>query len=311
MLQRFCLPLALLVGLLFAVACQSGAGGGTTATGPAAPVAASSTGVNTSGGMGMPPAAAAGRMLSTHPARTFTYANLQATVTRGAITSGAAGKPGTMDLTLAVSNPTDGSLDIRDGQLQVTLKDGTTAQTPLRLIVDIRATTEEQVSLEVPPTATWAGAQLRFGEPGHEPAVLSLDGPAPASPYPTPLTVSGEARVAEAEMGYQALSGKLDLDAGGQRAATGQRFLSLQARVSTTARYAANVSTDDFRLVVDGKPLPAAGIDPCCEAVALGKDKEFQVVFAIPSATTTATLEVGESGKGTARIALDLKPAPR
>lgn len=84
------------------------------------------------------------------------------------------------------------------------------------------------MTFSVPSNAAWSGAQLVIDEQDKEPAVLALDGDAPTVPAPTQLTLNGAASLNEpAPVTFTLLAGTMDLDAFGQRAPIGKRYLKV------------------------------------------------------------------------------------
>jgi len=297
------------VALVLVAGCRPGQTGGGLSSNPGAAASPKSAPNSPPGVLAVTPAAVAAteRLLPTTPPPAFTYAGLLFTLKKGVISTVAAAGDPNMTLTLVAENPTKDGISISAGQLQVKLGDGTVAQAPFSPSVGARDSEESEIGFKVPATATWSGAQLSFNELQKEPAVLPLDGPVPPTPYPAKLTALGEAKVPDAQMTYTLRGGSTDLDAGGKRVGLGQRYVILSVHVSTAYPPGYAVGSDNFRLVVNGVSKAPEAIDPCCEVVLPGKDKDFQMAFAVPAAAAAGELEVGEAGKGTAKISLSLK----
>jgi hypothetical protein len=82
------------------------------------------------------------------------------------------------------------------------------------------------------------------------------------------------------------------------------RFLKLMVRCTANNRYGVNFWSQSFRLIVDGAPRsPSTDFNGFAEAQS---SKEGEVIFIIPIATTKATLQIGDLGKETTEIPLDL-----
>ncbi len=159
---------------------------------------------------------------------------------------------------------------------------------------DKQASSEARLIFTVPYTATLKDAKLILQEPGKEPATLPLDGPAPEARYPVKLAGGGHATVGK--VNYTVLSAMLDLDADGQRAEAGKRFLLLKMRVENTSDFAGGMAlgANHFRLLVDGAPrAPDAFPNTLINAKSA---VDGEVVFVLPNAAVKADLQVGEVG---------------
>jgi len=162
----------------------------------------------------------------------------------------------------------------------------------------------------LPHNANWPGSQLIVDEQDKEPAVLPLDGEAPTVPAPTKLALNGDASVKEpAPVNFALLDGTLDLDAFGQRTAIGKRYLkvTIRADCKDTRGGGCYVGGDTFRLVVDGQPIAPEKLDPVAEAVTSQGSRDFTAAFLVSANTTNCQLEVGEVGKETARLPIEVK----
>jgi hypothetical protein len=160
----------------------------------------------------------------------------------------------------------------------------------------------------VPGDADWTGAILTIGAPGSEPASLPLSGGMPAPAFPAQLQLSGDLQASAQGMGYQVQSATLDLDHGIQRVDRGKRYLKLEMQVTNSgSKYGANISQDNFRLIVDG--TASEPVDAPIEVIDYQTTLKGEIVFEIPAETTSATLQVGEVTSGQpefGRIQLDL-----
>jgi hypothetical protein len=160
----------------------------------------------------------------------------------------------------------------------------------------------------VPGDADWTGAILTIGAPGSEPASLPLSGGMPAPAFPAQLQLSGDLQASAQGMGYQVQSATLDLDHGIQRVDQGKRYLKLEMQVTNSgSKYGANISQDNFRLIVDG--TASEPVDAPIEVIDYQTTLKGEIVFEIPAETTSATLQVGEVTSGQpefGRIQLDL-----
>jgi hypothetical protein len=58
---------------------------------------------------------------------------------------------------------------------------------------------------------------------------------------------------------------------------------------------------------VDGQPAATEKLDPVAEAVSSQGARDFTAAFLVPANTNSCQLEVGEVGKETARVPIDLK----
>lgn len=159
---------------------------------------------------------------------------------------------------------------------------------------DKQASSDARLVFTVPYSATLKGAKLVLQESGKEPATLPLDGPAPVAQFPIKLA-SGQHATA-GTVNYTVLSATLDLDANGQRADAGKRFLLLGLRVENTSdsRGGMALSGDYFRLVVDGVPR-APDVSPST-VISAKSAVDGDVVFVVPETAAKVDLQVGEVG---------------
>ena len=145
----------------------------------------------------------------------------------------------------------------------------------------------------VPPESDWSGAVLTIAAPGSEPAGLPLSGEMPAAAYPASLQLPANPQADAQGLTYQIQRVALDLDNGTHRAESGQRFLKLEMQISnTTHQYGANISSSNFRLIVDG--IPGEPQDAPIEVVDYQTTTTGEVVFQIPAAATSAIFQVGD-----------------
>jgi hypothetical protein len=85
------------------------------------------------------------------------------------------------------------------------------------------------------------------------------------------------------------------------------RFLKLTIRCMVDHSYDINFWDKSFRLVVDGVPRsPANALN---ELVAAQSAKEGEIVFAVPKTARSLSLKIGNPGRETAEIPLDLDAA--
>lgn len=268
-------------------------------------------------GSAKPPDASVEHPLQLTSPRTMKYADLQFTVTKGVISNRAPddaddsdANTATADITLSVVNTLKDMVRIRSGLWQLKLGNGSIYKQTYSDDLEARDTQERKVSFRVPASAKWDGAQLILDEQDKEPATLPLDGPQPQAQYPVKLSATGETTLKEAGMLFGILSASIDLDGFGSRAPAGKRYLIVSVRASNkNAPNGYPVAADTFRLLVDGTPSAPEKIDPCCEVVEQPGSKEFTMAFIVPATASSAELEVGEVGKETARISLDLQAA--
>ena len=145
----------------------------------------------------------------------------------------------------------------------------------------------------VPGDADWTGAILIIGAPGSEPAPLPLSGEMPAPAFPAQLQLSGNLEAPAQGLDYQVQNATLDLDDGAQRVDQGKRYLKLEMQVTDSGlKYGANLSQDNFRLIVDG--AASDPVDAPIEVINYQSTLKGEVVFEIPAEATSATLQVGD-----------------
>jgi len=60
-------------------------------------------------------------------------------------------------------------------------------------------------------------------------------------------------------------------------------------------------------LVVDGQPIAPEKLDPVAEAVTSQGSRDFTAAFLVPANATNCQLEIGEVGKETARLPIEMK----
>jgi hypothetical protein len=116
--------------------------------------------------------------------------------------------------------------------------------------------------------------------------------------YPVSLVTDTQVRVGEVI--YRILAAELD------RYSDTKLSLKFLIRVTNIeAKYGVAIGSDYFRLIVEDIPFaPEVSI---IEAVALQSAKEGEVKFIFPATTSNIELQVGEVGRETKRIPIDLK----
>ncbi len=192
--------------------------------------------------------------------------------------------------------------------MQVKLANDLVVKKPVELNVQARDTVPLALDLEVPPEATWSGAQLGLDENDKEPASIALDGPVTETSFPQTLAVANEVNVKEPNLNYKVTKAVLDLDGPGVRAAKGKRFVLLTVIASNKdSKFDAYVGPESFRITADGTSIAAMQITPAAEAVKALNSQEFRVAFVIPQSAKSATLVLGEANKDTGNIPLAFK----
>jgi len=110
--------------------------------------------------------------------RMTSYANLQISVTKGAIAAtevnGSDGSNSAVaNMTLSITNTSNDSVRIKSGLWQLRLGDGAIYKEPFDDVFAARDTQERKLTFSVPTNAVWSGAQLIVDEQDKEPAVLA------------------------------------------------------------------------------------------------------------------------------------------
>lgn len=248
--------------------------------------------------------------------RTFKYADLDFSVTKATISNQVPNSDpprysrndATLDLTLSVTNPTKDYVFIDAGLLRLKFEGAKEIKEPFNGSVEARDTQEFEFQWEVPITTTWEGAQLILDESDKEPVTLALSGAVEKSQYPVKLTAGAEVSVDKpVKLTYKVLEAMLDLNGQGKRVEVGKRFVLLKVLAQNKdSAYNVYVGPESFRLLVDGVPKAAERLDPAAEAIDPLSEQEFQIVFLIPANAKKIELEVGEAGKSTAKIPIEL-----
>jgi hypothetical protein len=117
-----------------------------------------------------------------------------------------------------------------------------------------------------------------------------------ARQYPVELEAGAEIRAGSNR--YEILSAELESYSSGNLAA---RF---KVRVSHDSSGAINVWESTFRLYADGVPL--APTEAPNEVLEANSSIDVDVLFVIPESTTSIELQVGEVGRETSRIPINL-----
>ena len=255
------------------------------------------------------------RSLQLTEPRTLKYANLQFTVIKAVISNRVPddrppdnANPGLAAITLSVVNTLKDGVAVNSALWHLKLGDGTSYQRPYSDNMAPRDTKERTISFPVPITAQWSGAQLTLDEQDKEPATLALDGPAQQPQYPAKLTSGGETTTKGPAMTYTILSATLDVDAAGQRAALGKRYLNLSVRVANKeeAGGGGEFLPEFFRLMINGAPSAPENVSDN-NIVNAASSQEITMSFVVPAGTTSVDLEVGRPGvQETAKIPITL-----
>jgi hypothetical protein len=266
--------------------------------------------------MGDTPEPAAMTLQSALP-RSFQYGALVFTLQSAAITTQApagadpADQKGAYAQTVwKVSNATADNQRVNSGVMTLSLAGGKYTR-PVDVTVGPQSNQDLSVVFSVPAGSTWDGASLSLAEPGKVPAQLALEGTAPALEEPVKVAVSGEAQVTSPNLlHYQIVDGATALNGPGFRADTGTHVLILKVTATCKDRYDCYVGPNSFRLFVDGVSSDLQKLDPVSAAIkAGGASQDFTLAFQLPDSAKTVALEVGETGKDTKQIPLNL-PKP-
>ncbi len=245
--------------------------------------------------------------------RAFEYANLQFTVTKAVITNRATddlpmNNSAAAEITFSIVNTLKDPVRIGSGLWQLRLGDGSVYKRPYSENIDPRDTKERKISFPVPLNAQWTGAQLVLDEQGKEPATLSLDGAPPLQRYPLQLAAGGEASTKEPKIIYTVQNASIDLDAFGERARLGKRYLTLTVHVADKEMGDnGEFLPEFFRLLIDGEPLlPKDTSDN--STINPQSTQDYTMAYLIPTTATNVELEVGKPDiQTTAKIPIDLK----
>jgi hypothetical protein len=246
--------------------------------------------------------------------RTFSYANLQFTLTKAVISNRVANDQpqdntnlALADITFSVVNTLKDGVAIRSALWQLKLGDGSVYKQPYEDNFAPRDTKDRMISFRVPPSAEWKGAQLTLDEQDKQPATLALDGPTQPQQYPDKLASGAETTTKEPVMTYTILSAAVDVDGAGKRVALGKRYLNLSVRVANKESGGGGAFLPEFfRLIVDGNPSAPENMD---NSVVNGQSsQEVTMSFVVPEGATKVELEVGKPDiQETARIPIALK----
>jgi hypothetical protein len=257
------------------------------------------------------------RPLQLTETRTLKYANLQFTLTKAVISNRVANDQpqdnanlALADITFSVVNTFKDGVGIRSGMWQLKLGDGSVYKRPYEDNFAARDTRDRMISFRVPPASEWKGAQLTLDEHDKEPATLVLDGPTQPQRYPAKLASGGEATTKEPIiMTYTILGATLDVDASGERAALGKRYLNLSVRVANkeAGGGGGEFLPEFFRLLIDGAPSAPEKMSDN-NTIEGQSSQDVTLSFVIPESATKVELEVGKpSAQETARIPIALR----
>jgi hypothetical protein len=161
-----------------------------------------------------------------------------------------------------------------DTAKRVELQVGQVGRDTNRAAIDLRAVSKP------PSSATDAASQS----------------PGSAREYPMQLADGAEARAGEGV--YKILSASLD------RYSTDKLALRFKVQVTHDGPYAIDIGEGKFRLVADG--VPRAPTEYPNELLESGSAIDVDVMFLIPVSTAAIELQVGQVGRETTRITLDL-----
>lgn len=298
------LLLLLMGGILLLAGCSKLLpGGGST-----------SSGANPAGGQTT--AASFERSLQLTQPRAMTYANLQYTVTKAIISDRVAdelppdsAKRAVADLSFSVVNNLKEGVVIRGGW-QLKLGDGSVYKRTYEDDFQAADKQDRKISFRVPLTAQWAGAQITLDEQDKEPGTMALDGNAPLPQTVIALNVKRDEKTTQAPtMTYAIRSANIDMDAFGQRAALGKRFLNVTVHVAyKDAGDSAQFLPEFFRLLIDGSPSAPEHASSNSVLANLGS-QDYTMAYVIPANATNLELGVGKPDvQETARIPFDLTP---
>lgn len=240
------------------------------------------------------------------PVRSFTYAGLKITVKKAEISNQVLSNPpryradaAHIDLTLTFTNPTDRGITISSGLLQITLADGSVYKKPFDFGVNQQDTQDQTYTFQVPANATWDKAQLSLSQVGKEPVAIPLDAPVPAAAYPKTLAATGVLNLKNPDVDYTLKEAKFDLDAHGNRAPTGKRYLILTITITSHAPNGAYIGDDNFRLLLDGTPQAPDDTDIALQTGYLDKTTDSTIIFLVPDSAQNAMLQLGEKSQAT------------
>jgi hypothetical protein len=157
---------------------------------------------------------------------------------------------------------------------------------------DPGASNKVSLVFPVPFNAEWAGATLVVTDGTGEPAELPLTGDLPKATYPLALSLPAKVTVDADGITYQVKKAALNLDASSKRAEKGTRFLFLDLHMTNpTGQYGVNISSDDFRVIVDG--ASSAPVEFPIEVINYQSSIDRQVVFAIPVSAQSVQVQFG------------------
>jgi hypothetical protein len=276
--------------------------------------------------------------------RSMSYAMLDWTVTDAVITnqdpaSYVVGMPGPPTATTSLIV----DFDIRNDdvhvsfasttvRLEVALPDGTVVRGTelIRSSAPPVSSVEGRYAFEVPAGTAFEGLRLRIEDPGRVPSAdLPLSGPAPEAEVDASIEVHVEKRIPIAGIDMRwtvdrvLVGNDWPLPIGftggtlvaGARAEIGFRWFGIVARVDVgrcACKGGVLDQTGSARLLVDGLPYAAAAAESSSLILNTSTYSDVMLVFAIPSAAQSVTLQVGplEKPGQQATLALDLGPGP-
>jgi hypothetical protein len=259
------------------------------------------------------------RQLQLNQPRVMKYADLQFTVTK-AVISGRVddelpvdnSKTDVADITFSVVNLLKTGVGIKSGLWQLRLGDGSLYKQIYSDGFEPRDTQERKISFRVPVNSQWNGAQLTLDEQDKEPATLVLDGAMPSPQYPLNIkTNGGETTTKEPQkLAYSIVKANIDVDAFGERAALGKRYLNLTVRVTDKEGGGGGGGyflPEYFRLLTDGTPS-TPGNTSDNSVLNSGSSQDYTMSYLIATNASNVELEVGKPGvQETAKIPIDLK----
>jgi hypothetical protein len=177
-------------------------------------------------------------------------------------------------------------------------------------IVDAHASRQAPFLFEIPDNVP--AAILQVGQVGQETAKIPIDltaaqpAPTPTTPaaggtpqYPVTLAAGGEATAGESV--YRIMAAQIE------QTSDEQLVLNITLRVINNGPSNDNFWDRSTRLLIDD--IPYAPFEAPNEIVDSQDSKQADFLFQIPAGLTSVILQVGEVGKETARIPLDLTSA--
>ena len=188
--------------------------------------------------------------------------------------------------------------------------------------------TDLVVAFEVPASTALDSVAFVLRQEDRIASILPLVGPVPDIPYPIDLALIGtgpaqstgvgcrqslEVTVNDGVIGIDLLDASWPSTYGARRAATGDRFLSIGVEVlnnggSRCGGGASNFSSDDARLVVDGRPL--APITFVNMAIPLDAVETATFDFAFPENANDVTFTIGSEDATLFELPIELPALP-